>query len=73
MAKLSAGGWIAAIILAMVVLAVVTGIVAIFVMLLWNSLVPDLFDGPEVTFLQAWGLLFLIGMLGQMLFRSSSK
>ena len=29
------------------------------VMYLWNWLVPDLFNGPEVTFFQALGLLLL--------------
>lgn len=31
----------------------------VFVGLLWNWLVPDLFGGPEVTFFQALGLVVL--------------
>ena len=33
------------------------------VMLLWNWLVPDLFGGPLITFIQAAGLLLLIKIL----------
>ncbi len=32
-------------------------------MLLWNWLVPDLFSGPEISFLQSLGLLALIKLL----------
>jgi hypothetical protein len=31
--------------------------------LLWNHLVPDLFRGPEITYLQALGLLVLAKLL----------
>lgn len=33
------------------------------VQLLWNWLLPRLFNLPEITFLQAWGLEILCGML----------
>ena len=33
------------------------------VMLLWNNLVPDLFNGPHITWLQALGLLILSKIL----------
>ena len=33
------------------------------VMLLWNALIPDLFQGPALTFLQAVGLLLLVQLL----------
>lgn len=36
---------------------------------LWNSLVPDLFHLPTITWLQAWGLLVLSGFL----FKSSAS
>lgn len=39
------------------------------VMLLWNWLVPDLFNGPEITFWQAVG----IAVLGSLLTGSSVK
>ncbi len=32
-------------------------------MLLWNWLVPEIFGGPEVTFIQALGLLALSNLL----------
>ncbi len=37
--------------------------------LLWNWLMPSLFDLPEITFFQSLGLILLCGML----FRSSVK
>jgi hypothetical protein len=33
-------------------------------MLLWNWLVPALFQGPVVTFWQSVGLIFLLSILG---------
>lgn len=39
------------------------------VMLLWDWLMPVIFGLPEITWLQAWGLLFLCGLL----FRSHVK
>jgi len=33
------------------------------VMLLWNALIPDLFGGPAITFVQAIGLLLLAHLL----------
>ena len=47
-------------------LAAVVALVAVFalaVMLLWNSLVPELFHGPPLQFWQALGLLLLSRIL----------
>lgn len=33
------------------------------VMLIWNALIPDLFHGPEITYLQALGLSVLAKLL----------
>ena len=33
------------------------------VMLLWNALIPDLFHGPVVNYLQAMGLVVLVKLL----------
>jgi hypothetical protein len=33
------------------------------VFLLWNNLIPDLFHGPQVTYLQALGLVVLAKLL----------
>ncbi len=33
------------------------------VMLLWNALIPDLFQGPAITFMQSVGLLLLTHLL----------
>lgn len=48
-----------------IILAIVA-FIAVFgglTMLLWNWLVPAIFGGPEVTFVQALGLLALSNML----------
>jgi hypothetical protein len=48
------------------VLAVVVAVVVVLsfaVMLLWNSLVPELFHGPPLQFWQALGLLLLSRIL----------
>jgi hypothetical protein len=40
------------------------GIIMAFpIMWLWNWLMPDIFNLPEITVLQAWGLSFLSGLL----------
>jgi len=36
---------------------------AAIVMLLWNALIPDLFQGPVVSYLQALGLMILAKVL----------
>jgi len=38
-------------------------IMAVPTMLLWDWLMPELFDLKEITLFQAWGLNFLCGML----------
>ena len=38
-------------------------IMAFPLMWLWNWLMPDIFNIPEITVLQAWGLSFLSGLL----------
>jgi hypothetical protein len=43
--------------------AVAIALLGAVVMLLWNSLVPDVFKGPEITFWQAAGLLLLSHLL----------
>lgn len=40
-----------------------SAIVSLPVMLLWDWIMPTLFDLPEITWLQAWGLLMLCGLL----------
>ena len=44
--------------------ALVIGVfVALPTMLLWNALVPQLFDGPHITFWQAFGMYLLLAFL----------
>ena len=38
-------------------------VVGLFVMLLWNALIPDLFDGPTLSYWQAVGILLLSHLL----------
>lgn len=53
-----------------IVLIALVGIVAaIPTYFLWNWLMPEIFGLKTITFLQAWGLLFLSGIL----FKSSSS
>lgn len=63
-------------------LIIVGGIIAVFgglfllslllaipVMLLWDWLIPEIFGLKEITLLQAWGLTLLSGLL----FKSTNK
>jgi hypothetical protein len=54
------GKWILKALVAGFVFILVAGTV---VMLLWNWLVPSLFNGPAISFLQALGLLLLSKIL----------
>lgn len=49
--------------LVVMVFVVVSVIIAVPVMLLWNWLMPALFGVVEITFLQAWGLYILCSVL----------
>ena len=51
-----------------VVLSLVAVLLSLVTMLLWNALIPALFNGPSVTFGQALGLL----ILSHILFRGAS-
>ena len=46
-----------------VLLFAVAALMSLPVMLLWDWLMPTLFGLPEITWFQAWGLLFLCGLL----------
>lgn len=39
-------------------------IIAFVVKLIWNSLVPDMFQIPDLTYWQAIKLMFLVNLLG---------
>ena len=51
------------------IIVLVSFLLALPVMLLWNWLIPLILQLPELTLFQAWGLTVLCGFL----FRSSSK
>lgn len=51
-----------------VLIIVVAAVMSLPVMLLWDWLMPEIFGLKEITWLQAWGLMFLSGLL----FRSTS-
>ena len=52
-----------AIITAVGLLLFVAALISLPVMLLWDWLMPTIFGLPEITWFQAWGLLFLCGLL----------
>ena len=52
-----------AIIKAVGLLLFVEALISLPVMLLWDWLMPTIFGLPEITWFQAWGLLFLCGLL----------
>ena len=43
--------------------AVVAFFFGFLVMILWNWLMPDIFNLPEITYWQAWGLVFMAHIL----------
>lgn len=50
-------------VVAIAIVFVVSLLLALPVMWLWNWLMPTLFAVPKVTFLQAWGVSLLAGLL----------
>ena len=55
------------------IIAVMTLLFTLPVMWLWNGLMPDLFNLPEIGFWQAMGLTLLCGILFKGGSSSSSK
>jgi hypothetical protein len=47
----------------LIVLFAVAALMSLPVMLLWDWLMPTIFGLKEITWFQAWGLLFLCGLL----------
>lgn len=45
------------------VMVAIAAIMSLPVMLLWDWLMPVIFGLPKITWLQAWGLMFLCGLL----------
>lgn len=54
---------LATIIVGVGILVLVAAVMSLPVMLLWDWLMPIIFGLPEITWFQAWGLLFLCGLL----------
>lgn len=52
-----------AIVAGIALLVFVAALMSLPVMLLWDWLMPTIFGLPEITWFQAWGLLFLCGLL----------
>lgn len=48
---------------AVVLVVVVSFVLSLPVMLLWDAVVPAIFNLPEITWMQAWGLSLLCGLL----------
>ena len=55
--------FLAVIFVGIALLFIVAALMSLPVMLLWDWLMPTIFGLPEITWLQAWGLLFLCGLL----------
>jgi hypothetical protein len=55
--------WVGKVVLGLTFFAVATAIFSFVTMLLWNGLIPALFKGPSLTFVQAVGLLVLSHIL----------
>ena len=51
------------------ILAVVSAIVGFVFYLLYNMVMPSLFSWPEMSFLQAWVITWLISIIGNLLTR----
>lgn len=54
---------LAALIMGIALLFFIAALMSLPVMLLWDWLMPTIFGLPEITWFQAWGLLFLCGLL----------
>ena len=48
---------------AIALLFIVAAVMSLPVMLLWDWLMPSIFGLREITWFEAWGLLFLSGLL----------
>ena len=48
----------------LVLIAGISALIAGIIMLLWNGLAVPIFDAPALTFLQTWGLWFLLSLVG---------
>jgi hypothetical protein len=55
--------WFARVAKFAIIAVIVLGVVSLVVMYLWNWLVPTLFAGPRITYLQTLGLLVLSRLL----------
>lgn len=58
-----------AIVFGSIYLFCVAAVMSLPVMLLWDWLMPTIFGLKEITWFQAWGLMFLCGLL----FRSNKS
>lgn len=50
-------------IVAVIMILIIGALLAFFVMLLWNWLMPIIFGLKAITFFQAWGLFILCNLL----------
>ena len=65
--------WISAFSLWILTIVAIGAILAVFVMLLWNWLMPIIFGLKTITFLQSWGLMILSGLLFKSSYTSKKK
>ena len=55
--------WVAKIVKVVLLALIAMAALSVVVMVLWNAVIPSLFNGPSVTFWQAVGLLLLSHIL----------
>lgn len=59
-------------ILSIVIILASVSAAPLVLMLVWNAVVAGMFDGPEITFWAAFGILIALGIIGGAL-RGSGK
>lgn len=65
---------IATIIVGLALIVLLSFVLSLPVMLLWDAVIPSIFTGlHEITWMQAWGLSLLCGLLFKSHTGSSSK
>jgi hypothetical protein len=48
---------------AFLIAVLIQAIVAIPAYLLWNGIIPEVFSGPHLTYLQVFGILILVNLI----------
>lgn len=60
-----------AIVIFVAVFLAVTALLALILLIAWNAVVPTVFNGPELNFAQSFALVFVLNIIGNLLFKGS--